>query len=118
MHEAALLSRLIHLVEQRLADRPDCRPVVVRIRVSPWSHLSEHDARAVNATFSMVAAGTRAEGASLQISRAQARVACPACGRRQVQTEAMAACTACGATIVFFTREPEVWLQDIEVEEA
>lgn len=117
MHETALLSRVIELVEQRLADRPGCRLVAVRLRVTPWSHLWEHDAGTLNATFAMVAAGTRAEGAVLEITRARTRVTCPTCGRRRVVAEAMAACDACGAATVALTEEPDVWLQDIEVEE-
>ena len=117
MHEAALLSRVIRLVEERLADRPDCRPLAVRLRVSPWSHLWGHDARTLNATFSMVAAGTRLEGAVLEIHRARIPVTCPACGQGCGIAEAVTACDACGAAIVSLREEPEVWLQDIEVEE-
>lgn len=117
MHETAVLLRVIRLLEERLADRPGCRPVTVRLRVSPWSHLSVHDARSLNATFAMVAAGTRAEGAVLQIHKARLPVTCVTCGQPQVGGEAMATCTACGAALLFLTEEAEVLLQDIEVEE-
>lgn len=118
MHEVALLSRVIRLVEERLAGRPACRPVTVRIRVSPWSHLSEHDGATMNETFSMVATGTRAEGARLEVIRTAVPVSCPACGREQEGQKAMDSCASCGTTILALTQEPEVWLQEIEVEEA
>lgn len=118
MHETVLLSRVIRLVEQRLADRPEWRPVTVRLRVCPWSHLWEHDARALNETFSMVAAGTRAEGAVLVLSKTSVHVTCPTCGQEQIGEEAMVACTACGTAILSPMEEPEASLQDIEVEEA
>ncbi len=118
MHETALLSRVVRLVEDQLAGRPECRAVTVRIRVSPWSHLSAHDARSLNDTFSVVSAGTRVEGAALEITKTRVPVTCPTCKREQVAEEAMTACTACGSAILSLTEEPEVFLQDIEVEEA
>lgn len=117
MHETALLSRVVRLVEERLADRPGCRPVTVRIRVSPWSHLAEHDGRTLSETFSMLAAGTRAQGAVLEIKKTPVHAACPTCGQEQAGDEAAVLCHTCGSTILSLTEVPEVWLQDIEVEE-
>ncbi len=118
MHETLLLSRIVRLVEERLAGRPECRPVTVRIRVSPWSHLSEHDARALNDTFSMIATGTRVEGAVLQVNAIRVLVTCPTCGQEQDGAQPVIACSGCGSAVLALTEEPEICLQDIEVEEA
>lgn len=117
MHEMLLLSQVVRLVEERLASSPECRPVTVRIRVSPWSHLTLHDDRTLHDTFSMVSAGTRVEGAALEIQKVRVPVTCSACGHEQDGIAPMVACAACGSAILSLSDEPEVCLQGIEVEE-
>lgn len=117
MHERHLLAQVVRLAEEQLAASPRARPIAVRIRVSPWSHLSDQDPETLNAAFALVAAGTRVQGATLEVRPVEVRCTCRACGREAPAEAQGLDCPRCGSVVRPMMDVPDVFLHEIDVEE-
>jgi hydrogenase nickel incorporation protein HypA/HybF len=68
--------------------------------------------------FDRIAAGSRAEGARLEVERRAPSFTCSACGEAfavSLQTVDRVRCTACGSTDCTLTEEPDYVVEEIEV---
>ena len=96
MHELGLCEGILEAVERRAAGR---RVTRVRLRVGTLHRVVEP---ALDQAFELVAGGTVAEGATVEVVTVPVRVACAACGTVTAADDLPVACPACGAS------EPEV----------
>jgi hydrogenase nickel incorporation protein HypA/HybF len=108
VHEIGLCEGVLHSVLKRAAGRPVDRVRVrvgVRHRVVPES---------MTQGFSLVAQGTEADGAELELVEVPARIACATCGHTGDTTDALATCPQCGGDRVDVTGGDELILESIE----
>lgn len=92
MHELGLCEAIMDAVERRAAGR---RVTRVRVRIGTLHRVVEP---ALDQAFSLVAGGTVAEGAAVDLVTVKQRAACLACGHETESDEQVATCPACGAT--------------------
>ena len=116
MHEGHLMTQVVKMVEDRLREIPGSRPTVIRLKVSPLSHLHQHDTRSIGQAFSLAASGTRVEGAALEIIRTALPLRCEGCGKTSEVDGCDPACPCCGCRAVAIEDFPEVVLHEIDVE--
>ena len=116
MHEVRLMAQVVKMVEDRLREIPGSRPTVVRLKVSPLSHLYDHDTRSIGTAFSLAALGTGVEGAALEVIRAALSVRCNGCGNTSEVDGSDLLCPRCGSGAVAMEEIPEVVLHEIDTE--
>ncbi|MGH3320578.1 MAG: hydrogenase maturation nickel metallochaperone HypA [Streptosporangiaceae bacterium] len=92
MHEYGMCASVLDAVERRAAGR---RVDGVRVRVGVLHRVVDD---AFEQAFSMVAEGTVAEGAGVEIVASPVHVECRACGRSTDIDDVPVACADCGAT--------------------
>jgi hydrogenase nickel incorporation protein HypA/HybF len=92
MHEIGLAEAVLDAVERRAAGRPIRR---ARVRAGVLLRISEP---AFAQAFALVAAGTVADGAHLELVIMPVRLACRSCGRTTESDELLAVCPECGGT--------------------
>ena len=97
MHEFGLCEDILGAVERRADGR---RVTGVRVRVGAQHRVSEP---ALAQAFSMVAQGSVADGAALDVVPVPAHVRCRCCEAEADATNTFERCSACGAT------DLEVW---------
>jgi len=107
MHETGLCEGLLELVEQRAAGRPVAE---VRLRVGVRHAVVEE---AFRQAFDLVAAGTVADGAALDLVVTPASLGCRRCGRRAWAMDPLAACPDCGAVEVELRGGDELVLESL-----
>lgn len=107
MHETGLCEGLLELVEQQAAGRPVAE---VRLRVG-MRHAVVEDA--LRQAFDLVAAGTVADGAALDVVVTPASLSCRRCGRRAWSTDPLAACPDCGTDEVDLRGGDEMVLESL-----
>jgi hydrogenase nickel incorporation protein HypA/HybF len=112
MHELAVCGALIEQVE-RIAREQQARSVeLIGIAIGP---LSGVEPQLLEQAYPLAAAGTLAEGATLQIESAPVRVHCDACGQ---DTDAMAnrlVCAHCGNWRTSLLSGDELLLTRVEI---
>jgi hydrogenase nickel incorporation protein HypA/HybF len=109
MHELGLCEGLVEAVERRAAGRRVAR---VRVRIGA---LHQVVPSALDQAFELVAGGTTAEGAAVDLVVTPVRVGCRACGHHTDAAELPAACTACGGVDLHVTGGDELLLESIEL---
>jgi hydrogenase nickel incorporation protein HypA/HybF len=112
MHEIGLVETFLDAVQQRAAGRP---VTSVRVRIGALHHVV---GPALVQAFALVAAGTVAEGASLDLVTVPVRVSCAACGQQFKSTELVATCPACGTPGPDVSGGDELILESIRVSNA
>ena len=117
MHEAHMMMQIVQLVEDQLRDRPESRPTVIRLKISPFSHLAQDGAVSLERAFALVAAGTRAQGAALDVIHSAVQGHCQVCGRVGEVCGVIPSCSLCGSGAVRTENVPEVVLHELVVEE-
>ena len=90
MHELGLCEGILEAVERRAAGR---RVTRVRVRVGALHRVVDP---AFEQSFALVAQGTVADGAAVDLVVVPVRVTCRDCGHEAEATDALAACSACG----------------------
>lgn len=116
MHELQLMTQVVKVVETRLGGTGSARLSAVRLKVSALSHVMTHDQVALQMMFDMVARGTQAEGATLEIIPIPGHAWCPGCTRETTVTGPDDVCSACGASTVVGSEEPEVVVHELVVQ--
>lgn len=115
MHEFHLMAQVVKAVETRLSGTENAKLSAVRLKVSALSHVMTHDRVALQTAFDVVARGTQAEGATLEIIPIPGIAWCPGCKRETTATGPDDACSACGASVIVGPGEPEVVIHELVV---
>jgi hydrogenase nickel incorporation protein HypA/HybF len=109
MHELGLCEDIVAAVERRAAGR---RVTRVRVRIGA---LHAVVAPALEQAFELVAAGTVAEGAVIDLVVPPVRAACRACGHEARGAAQAPSCPACGATDLDVHGGDELLLESIQL---
>ncbi len=117
MHELHVMTQVVKAVEARLGETDNTKLSAVRLKVSALSHVMTHDQVSLQMVFDMVARGTKAEGATLEIIPIPGNAWCPGCKRETVVTGPDDACSTCGATTIVGPEEPEVVVHELVVQQ-
>ena len=113
MHELAVCQGLMSQVEQIAArEQAEC-VTLIRLSVGP---LSGVEPQLLEDAFPIAAAGTVAEGATLQIDRLGVRVKCLTCGEESDATANRLLCGACGDYRTQLLSGDEMLLMSVELE--
>jgi hydrogenase nickel incorporation protein HypA/HybF len=111
MHELSIADAVVQIALEHARGR---RVTKVELRVG---HLRQVVPAALEFSFELVAAGTQAEGAELQIEEIPAEGRCRACGAESRFEGFPLACAACGSLDVEVTAGEELLVAALEVDE-
>lgn len=109
MHEFGLCEAILEAVERRAAGRQVQR---VRVRVGTLHRVAEP---ALDQAFSMVATGTVADGAAVDLIVIPVRATCSSCGAVTESEDVVAVCPACGAVEPDMVGGDELTLESIQL---
>jgi hydrogenase nickel incorporation protein HypA/HybF len=109
VHELGLCEGIVAAVERRAAGRRVAR---VRVRVGTLHRVV---APALDQAFALVAEGTVAEGAALDLVVEPVRASCAACGEERQVDEPPPACPACGAPDPAWSGGDQLVLESIQL---
>ncbi|MCW2568842.1 MAG: hydrogenase expression/synthesis HypA [Mycobacterium sp.] len=109
MHEIGLCEGLVAAVERRAAGRP---VAAVRFRVGVLHRVVE---AALVQAFELVAAGTVADGATVDLVTLPVRVRCRACAAETVADDMVSVCGTCGTTDLDLVGGDELVLESITI---
>ena len=112
MHELGLCGGILEAVERRAAGR---RVTRVRVRVGAQHRVVPS---AFDQSFALVARGTVADGAAVDLVVVPVAVRCLDCGHEAEATDPLAACSACGALDLETEGGDELILEAIYLEES
>ena len=107
MHEFGLCEGVLAAVRQRAGGRP-----VAAIRVR-FGVLHAVDPHSLQQAFSVVAEGTEAAGAEVDLVSVPARIACLDCGLDGQATDPLAVCQRCASDRVHITGGDEMMLESV-----
>jgi hydrogenase nickel incorporation protein HypA/HybF len=111
VHELGLCEGILEAVERRAAGR---RVTRVRVRVGARHRVVEP---ALDQAFALVAQGTVADGAAVDLVVVPSLHRCRDCGAEGEATDDLAACSACGGLDLDVSGGDELILEAIHVEE-
>ena len=111
MHELGLCEGILEAVERRAAGR---RVTRVRVRVGAQHRVVSS---AFDQSFALVAQGTVADGAAVDLVTVPVLVACQDCGHQGEATDALATCPVCRGLDLKFSGGDELILEAIHLEE-
>jgi hydrogenase nickel incorporation protein HypA/HybF len=109
MHELGLCEGIVEAVKRRAAGR---RVTAVRVRVGALHRIVPP---ALDEAFSLVAEGTVAEGATVDLVVVPVRLTCHDCGNEAESRDALGTCPACGGTDLDSDGGDELVLESIAV---
>lgn len=110
MHEIGLCEGLLDAVERRAAGRRVAR---VTVRIGVLHRVAEP---ALDQAFALLAEGTVADGAAVDLVTIPVRAVCRSCGQETVAQEAVAVCPSCGSTELELAAGDELLLESIQLE--
>lgn len=102
------------MVEEAAKKAKGRLPNLIRIQVSPHSHLALHSHSELQNTFYMAARGTLAEHAKLEILHVVVSGQCLSCGQDVQAKDDSRLCPKCGKEQVDWEDHPEVVIKDVE----
>lgn len=111
MHETAVVSGILGILERSAVSAKISRITAVRIKVGRLRGL---DARQLVGAFEVMAEGTRAEGASLVIDEVPVSARCPACEETFETKGWNLACPRCGSTETEIVAGRELHVEDFQ----
>lgn len=114
MHEVALADGMLRIALETAQSHGGGRITRARLQLGA---LSGAEPEALSFAFEIAARGTPAEGCVLEILRAPARLRCVTCGGEH-EGELLAPCPVCQALGFEVLRGREMWLENIELEDA
>ncbi|WP_405140875.1 hydrogenase maturation nickel metallochaperone HypA [Sphaerisporangium sp. NBC_01403] len=112
MHEYGIAESILAAVEGRADGRRIRR---ARVQVGALLRVAEPS---INDAWALVAEGTVAEGARLDLVTLPVRLTCRACGNTTTSVDPYAVCPACGATDVDTEGGDDLVLESIQLAEA
>jgi hydrogenase nickel incorporation protein HypA/HybF len=108
VHETGIAEPVVTAVQHRAGGR---RVSVVRVRAGAMHRIVEE---AMQAAWDVLAAGTEAEGARVEVVTLPVRCTCRACGAEaESATDPVAVCPACGGTAMDLTGGEELLLESL-----
>jgi hydrogenase nickel incorporation protein HypA/HybF len=112
MHEIGLAEAVLEAVEKRAEGRRVAR---AKVRAGALLRVVEP---AMDQAFRLVAEGSVAENAAIDLVVTPARLTCRVCGHQDGVYDPLAVCPACGGGEVDLTGGDELVLESIEIAEA
>ncbi|MDH2429034.1 hydrogenase maturation nickel metallochaperone HypA [Sphaerisporangium sp. TRM90804] len=112
MHEFGIAESILAAVEGRADGRRVRR---ARVQVGALLRVAEPS---INDAFTVVAEGTVAEGARLDLVTLPVRLTCRACGNAGTSVDPYAVCSACGSTDLDSEGGDDLVLESIQLAEA
>ena len=112
MHELGMCEGVLYAVQRRAGTR---RVIGLRVHVGALNRVVEP---AFVQSFQLVAAGTVADNAEIDLVIDPAEYECLRCGARLQSSEVMEVCTNCGSTALEMLSGEEIVLESISVESA
>jgi hydrogenase nickel incorporation protein HypA/HybF len=109
MHEIGLCESFLHAVERRATGR---QVTAVRLRIGVLHRVVEP---ALAQAFALVAQGSVAEGAVVELVTVPLRVTCHRCGDESEAAEPLPHCPACGALDPELTGGDDLVLESIRI---
>ncbi|HEX8132916.1 MAG TPA: hydrogenase maturation nickel metallochaperone HypA [Actinomycetes bacterium] len=110
MHELGLCGGILEAVERRAAGR---RVTRVRLRVGTLHRVS---GPALDQAFSLLAGGTVAEGADIDLVVVPVRATCAACRQATEADEVPVVCPTCGSSELEVSGGDELVLESIQLQ--
>jgi hydrogenase nickel incorporation protein HypA/HybF len=111
------MTQVVNAVAAKLGETQDAKLSAVRLKVSVLSHVMTHDRAALQMAFDVVARGTKAEGAALEIIPVPGNGWCPGCNRETTVARPDDACSACGGSMIVGPGEREVVVHELVVQQ-
>lgn len=109
MHEIGLCESILGAVTQRAEGRQVNR---VKVRIGVRHGVAEP---ALKQGFALVATGTTADGAEIDMVAVPAHVACSACGRNEQSMDMLPVCAFCGSADVVVTGGDDLILEELHL---
>jgi hydrogenase nickel incorporation protein HypA/HybF len=113
MHEMSIAESLVDLIGDEARKQGFSRVRRIRVKVGALGHV---EPAALLFCFDVVAQGSAAEGAKLDLETVPGAGWCPACRRSVTITQRYDLCPACGQSHVQMTAGDELRLTELEVE--
>jgi hydrogenase nickel incorporation protein HypA/HybF len=113
MHEMSLMESVLEIVEDEARRAGAARVKIVKLVIGELSHV---EPEAMAFCFEAVTAGTKADGARLEIERTPGRGWCVDCAEEVRLSERFGACPKCGGHKVQMTGGDELRVAELEVE--
>ena len=113
MHELALCENLIRIIEDQAEAQDYDRVRRVTLQVGALACV---EPEALRFSFDLVARGTRAEGAALEILETRPEAWCPACERAVAVRQRFEACPDCGEERLRLRGGDELRVTELEVD--
>jgi hydrogenase nickel incorporation protein HypA/HybF len=107
MHEFGLAEGVLDAVRRRAAGR---KVAAIRVRFGVRHAVDEES---LGQAFGMLAEGTEAAGAAVELVTVPARITCPGCGFTGETTDLLAACPRCSADDLAVTGGDEMVLESV-----
>jgi len=107
MHEFGLCEGVLDAVQKRAAGRP---VAAIRVRCGV-RHAVDPDSMAQ--AFALVAGGTEADGAAVEVVTIPATVTCRGCGADSESTDSIPVCPRCGGADVEVSGGDELTLESV-----
>lgn len=112
MHEIGLCESVVDAVCRRAAGRPVER---VRVRAGALLRVVEPS---LQQAFELLATGTEAEGAQVELVTEPAELRCGDCGHRDRTTDALTVCPGCGGGGVAVTGGDQLLVESLTLRRA
>lgn len=107
MHEFGLCEGVLEAVQKRAAGRPVSG---IRLRCGVRHAV---DPASMAQAFGLVAAGTEADGAAVEVVTVPAKVICRGCGAASESTDLLPVCPRCGGTDIELNGGDELTLESV-----
>jgi len=123
MHEWGIAKNLVSLVNQKLGGDFKGKIAAVNVRIGKLRGVPPHVLRSC---FEALTAGSRLEGAHLEVKEVEPRARCGSCGRTFLPDELLPdgphysvrrSCPSCGNAGVEIAEGNELFVESIEVED-
>jgi hydrogenase nickel incorporation protein HypA/HybF len=114
MHEATIVSHVVELVTQHLAEAGlPGRVRVVRLRIGRLAAAVPDNLRFL---FGVLTEDTRLEGAALEIEEVDVRMRCRSCGEEYVVDDGLFGCRTCSSSDAELIAGRELIVESVEVD--
>lgn len=112
MHEMSLCEGVVQVIEDEARRHGFTRVRAVRLAIGRFAGV---ETAALRFGFDVVARGTVAEGARLDIDEMPGRAICFSCGETVDIPDRLAPCPLCGGTRLLATGGDDMTIKDLEV---
>ena len=113
MHEMALAESIVGTLEEQSRQQSYARLKTVWLEIGPFAGV---EVEALRFSFDVVANGTLADGARLEIESNPAHAWCLPCGKSVVIAERFDPCPGCGGHQLQVTSGDELRIKELEVD--